>query len=81
MSELNFLKGVDSALPAERIVDTFYVTTDTKKIMLNDAVWQDTEDVKAEIKEIIEDNELVVAAALTELKETKADTSAITEAF
>ena len=81
MSELNFLKGVDAALPAQRIVDTFYVTTDTKKIMLNDAVWQDTEDVKAEIKEIIEDNELVVAAALTELKETKADTSAITEAF
>ena len=81
MSELNFLKGVDAALPAQRIVDTFYVTTDTKKIMLNDAVWQDTEDVKAEIKEIIEDNELVIAAALTELKETKADTSAITEAF
>ena len=81
MSELNFLKGVDAALPAERIVDTFYVTTDTKKIMLNDAVWQDTEDVKAEIKEIIEDNELTIAAALTELKETKADISAITEAF
>lgn len=81
MSELNFLKGVDAALPEQRIVDTFYVTTDTKKIMLNDAVWQDTEDVKAEIKEIIEDNELVIAAALTELKETKADTSAITEAF
>ena len=81
MSELNFLKGVDAALPAQRIVDTFYVTTDTKKIMLNDAVWQDTEDVKAEIKEIIEDNELVIAAALTELKDTKADTSAITEAF
>lgn len=81
MSELNFLKGVDAALPAERIVDTFYVTTDTKKIMLNDAVWQDTEDVKAEIKEIIEDNELTIAAALTELKETKADTSAITESL
>ena len=81
MSELLFKKGLEVNLPENRDNGTFYVTIDTKKIILDDAVWQDTETVKAEIKDIIIDNELTIAAALTDLNDRKADSSAVTESL
>lgn len=76
MSELLFKKGLEGNLPAqeERSVDTFYITTDSKKIHLGDAVWEDTETVKEEIYSVIRDNEKTIAAALTELHDDKLGT-------
>ena len=73
MAELLFKKGLEESLPiaSERTEGVFYVTEDTKKIVLGEAVWEDTNKVKEEIySEIIKD-EKVTAAALTELKEKK----------
>ena len=73
MAELLFKKGIEESLPIEsaRTDGTFYVTEDTKKIVLGDAVWEDTNKVKEEIyTEVIKD-EKVIAAALTKLNENK----------
>ena len=83
MSELIFKRGVQADLPSieNRDMDAFYVVTDAKKMHLGDITWEDTESVKEEIKQIIADNELTVAASLTELKESKLDASAHTKSI
>ena len=63
MDFLKFKKGLEKNLPQNLEKDTFYISTDTKKLRLNDAVWEDT----SEIKNIINENEEVTAYALTEL--------------
>ena len=83
MSELIFKKGLQEALPniESRNPDAFYVVLDAKKMHLGDITWEDTESVKEEIKQIIADNEVTIAAALTELKETKMDVTAHNESI
>jgi hypothetical protein len=63
MESLKFKKGLEENLPKDLEKDTIYITTDTKKILLNDAVWEDTEN----IKKIINENEKVTASALNDL--------------
>lgn len=56
MDSLKFRKGLEQNLPEILEKDTFYVTTDSKKIRLNDCMWEDTEKVKENISSDI--NEL-----------------------
>ena len=63
MDFLKFKKGIEENLPQNLEKDTFYISTDSKKLRLNDAVWEDTN----EIKKVINENEKVTAYALTEL--------------
>lgn len=56
MDILKFKKGLEENLPKELEKDTFYISTDTKKMRLNDAVWEDTENVKSELNKKIEEN-------------------------
>lgn len=65
MDNIKLKKGLEENLPTILEKDTFYVSTDSKKIRLNDAVWEDTENVK----KIINDNEKVTANALNNLNE------------
>lgn len=78
MKELIFLKGNSANLPENRSEGTFYHVQDTKTIYLDDMVLEDSEAIKQAIETIIVDNELVTAQALTDLKDTKADISALT---
>lgn len=75
MTELLFKKGLESSLPVEsaRTDGTFYVTTDTSKIVLGSSVWQDTNKVKEEIYAEIIKNEKTTAAALTDLENDKVE--------
>ena len=64
MDLLKFKKGLEENLPKELEKDTFYISTDAKKLRLNDTVWEDTD----EIKKIINENEKVIAKALNNLQ-------------
>ena len=77
MEELLFKKGQLANLPEDRQNGTFYVAEDAKTIYLNDMILQDTENVKKELTDIIVDNELVTANALTYLYDNKADVDAL----
>ena len=65
MDNLKFKKGLEQNLPKELEKDTFYISTDSKKIRLNDAVWEDSDN----IKNIINENEKVTANALNKLND------------
>lgn len=56
MDILKIKKGLEANLPQKLDEDTFYVSTDTKKIRLNDAVWEDTDNIKSEFNKKIEEN-------------------------
>lgn len=61
MDNLKFKKGLEQNLPKELEKDTFYISTDSKKMRLNDAVWEDTN----EIKNIINEKEKITHNALS----------------
>ena len=63
MDILKFKKGLEENLPKELEKDTFYISTDTKKMRLNDAIWEDNE----YLKELIYENEEVTSSALNVL--------------
>jgi hypothetical protein len=65
MDFLKFKKGLEENLPQNLEKDTFYISTDSKKLRLNDAVWEDTN----EIKKVINENEKVTACALNKINE------------
>lgn len=70
MDNLKFKKGLEQNLPKELEKDTFYISTDSKKIRLNDAVWEDSEIIKSLINEnfsIIKEIETVTAESLVDL--------------
>ena len=54
--DLKIKKGLEINLPQQLDKDTFYVTTDTKKVRLNDCVWEDSENIKEDIMENIKPN-------------------------
>ena len=75
MSKLSFRIGKEANLPNSLVKDSFYVSTDSKKIYLNDAVWEDTENVKKDLTSYIESN-------YTEFQESINNaTSSLTESF
>ena len=66
MDNIKLKKGLEENLPTILEKDTFYVSTDSKKIRLNDAVWEDTENIKKninenekKIKEILTQNDVI----------------------
>ena len=65
MDILKFKKGLEENLPKELEKDTFYISTDTKKIRLNDSVWEDN----GYLKELIYKNEKVTSLALNVLND------------
>ncbi len=65
MDILKFKKGLEENLPKELEKDTFYISTDTKKIRLNDAVWEDN----GCLRELIYKNEKVTSSALNVLND------------
>jgi hypothetical protein len=62
MDILKFKKGLEENLPKELEKDTFYISTDTKKMRLNDAVWEDN----GHLKELINKNENEIKEILTQ---------------
>ena len=62
MDILKFKKGLEENLPKELEKDTFYISTDTKKMRLNDAVWEDN----GHLKELIDKNESEIKEILTQ---------------
>lgn len=69
MDNLKFKKGLEQNLPKELEKDTFYISTDSKKIRLNDAVWEDSENIKKEIISDLETIEKVTSSALNVLND------------
>ena len=67
MKILNFKKGLEGNLPnlEQRDENTFYITEDGKKMYLGDIVWEDTESVKADVQEMI--NNAIINVLNTEL--------------
>lgn len=89
MESLIFKKGIESNLPKSLDLNTFYVTTDSKKIHLNDAIWEDTNQVLTSantytdnsinvLSEHITENEKVTANALIDLEEKINEISGVT---
>lgn len=75
MGNLGFKIGKEKKLSQNLENGIFYVTTDTKKIRLNDCVWEDTNLLRNDINNtisgittIINENEEVTASALNNLK-------------
>lgn len=62
MDILKFKKGLEENLPKELEKDTFYISTDTKKMRLNDAIWEDN----GHLKELIDKNENEIKEILTQ---------------
>ena len=71
--DLLFKRG--NGIPENKVAGTLYHSIDTRTIYLDDMVLEDSN----AIKDIIVENELVTAAALTKLNETKADIEALAE--
>ena len=65
MSDILFKKGLEKSLPSleERDQGTFYVTTDSGKIMLGDSTWEDTNKIKEEFNK----KEKVISISLNDL--------------
>lgn len=75
MGNLGFKIGKEKKLSQNLENGIFYVTTDTKKIRLNDCVWEDTNLLRNDINNtisgittIINENEEVTANALNGIK-------------
>lgn len=47
--DLKIRKGLEANLPQTLDKDTFYVSTDSKKIRLNDAIWEDSNTIKEQM--------------------------------
>ncbi len=64
---LSFKRGIETNLPSldNRDKDTFYITEDGKKMYLGDIIWEDTESVKTEVQEMI--NNAIINVLNTEL--------------
>ena len=78
LEEVLFKRGKLANLPAEKDPGTFYVIEDAKTIQLGDMVIQDTDDVQAELKEIIDANELATTKKINDLAEQMVNASALT---
>lgn len=79
MSEVLFKRGKLANLPVETDPNTFYLIEDAKTIQIGGAVLQDTNDVKVELKGIINDKYAATTQKITELEEQMVNTSALTK--
>ena len=68
MSEVLFKRGKLANLPVETDPNTFYLIEDAKTIQIGGAVLQDTNDVKVELKGIINDKYAATTQKITELE-------------
>ena len=78
LEEVLFKRGKLANLPTEKDPGTFYVIEDAKTIQLGDMVLQDTDDVQAELKKIIDANELATTKKFEELEGQMVNASALT---
>ena len=79
MSEVLFKRGKLANLPVETDPNTFYLIEDAKTIQIGGAVLQDTNEVKVELKGIINDKYAATTQKITELEEQMVNTSALTK--